>query len=164
MITETRNYAPGSRFNLATAPAVSFVPSIAEPNSAELLKYGGRLQCLDEMDTSKALGLLELGKYFDCSSGHYYFKAIPKNKLGIHVRSAGLVVNVLSQYRDLCAFEARNVNDRTRADSILGLITIETVRGQEMMFIAKPKTFDFNPLDVFNQVWNLFETKFGESE
>ncbi len=78
------------------------------------------------------------------------------NRLGVHIRSAALLVRALSQFK--CRILVKNKHRNADAKSLINLLTLAAGYGSELTFIFEGE----DARDACASIRDLFLNKFGE--
>jgi phosphocarrier protein HPr len=79
------------------------------------------------------------------------------NELGIHARSAAMIVEVSNRYRAKIVLEKNGT--RVNAKSILGILTLGCPKGSKIILHAE----GIDAEDALEELGKLIEDKFGEN-
>ena len=82
-----------------------------------------------------------------------------RNKLGLHARSAGMIMKTASGYDDLCEGYIQYNGKTVNANSIIGVMTLGAPKGTKLKITTKGR----GAKNLMHELTHLFESGFGES-
>ncbi len=86
----------------------------------------------------------------------YKLKVILNNKAGLHARPASMFVQEASKYE--CNIKVMKDNNECNAKSIMGVLSLGAVKGEELMIKAEGK----DEKEAVKALKNLIDSNFGE--